>query len=221
MDIITSVLNWGPIRAWIKRNQGKPEPDEALDAENAPVTLDEQTIVSGFYEYGNWEEDVPTGHAYYFPDDGIVKIYYRHWPMYSSPVTEKEEKQATDGFNAEAIFEAFMQEKSMAIIDDEFRDPEYMKTFLDGDDDDYESKNFESGDVVGYWIPFPWDWDQGRFYFFRLSDLQRITKEGEELGPGMWTTGVFPSKNTNHDICKIDDAEKFFREHIGVPGKVD
>ena len=61
----------------------------------------------------------------------------------------------------------------------------------------------------------------GPLLLFRISDEKRITKEGEEMAPGHWSTGVFPIENTNHDICKIDDSEKFFREHIGVPDEVD
>ena len=79
---------------------------------------------------------------------------------------------------------------------------------------------FESGDVFGYWIPFPWDDDEGRVYFFRDVEghgkLDRITKYGETLGSGsLHTTGKFSSTNTNLNFCTRDNAKQFFLDHWG------
>jgi hypothetical protein len=204
-------IGWLFIKHWyIPMWQARPEPDEKADAENAPINFSEK-VVTGVWGYGSQDEYHPEGHGYYFPDDGLIKIYYRHWE--GEPVTEKEEKPATDEADAKAIFEAFMQEKSMALIDNEFYDPEFMALFLDGDDDDYESLNFESGDVAGFWIPFPWDWDEGRVYFYRgpKGNLRRITKYGDPLpSDPHFATGKFPSKNTNKDFCTL---EQDFQEH--------
>ena len=210
-------IGWLFIKYWyVPRSQAKPEPDEKADAENAPISF-RDPVVTGHWDYGDQDDWIPEGHGYYFPDDGIIKIYYRHWE-WGQPITEKEQKPATDEADANAIFEAFMQEKSMAIIDDEFRDHDYLQGHLGFDDDGPQTLTFESGDVFGYWIPFPWDWDQGRVYFFRDVEghvkLDRITKYGETLHPSH-STKTFPSTNTNQDFCTRDNAKQFFLDHWG------
>jgi hypothetical protein len=201
MDIITSVLNWGPIRAWIKRSSRKPGADEALDAQITDIHFID-TVVSNYYEYGTWDEEVPEGHGYYIADQGIVRIYYRIWE-FGNPITKRVSMRATDETDAKAIFDAFIRNKSLALIDDEFTNLDLVKASFDNDDSGDEVGQglvFESDDVTGYWIPFPWDWDEGRFYPFRGAH--------RDTSPA-W----------NDRFCTRAEAQDYFLENWGTPLK--
>ena len=105
-----------------------------------------------------------------------------------------------------------MTEKSLALIDFELRDEEYLQLSAEIHElelEEHSSLTFQFGDVTGYWVPFPWNIIDGRFYVFR--DGHRITKSGEELPPKSMGS-EFPTTNFNHDICKRADAKKYFLE---------
>ena len=111
-----------------------------------------------------------------------------------------------------------MTEKSLALVDFELRDEEYLQLVSEIRElelEEHSSLTFKFGDVTGYWVPFPWNIDDGRFYLFR--DGHRITKSGEDVH---FDAMEFPTTNTNHDFCKRNDAEKYFRD-LCRPEKAD
>ena len=203
MELLYSLSpNWEPIPDLTKRWSRKPDADEVADAENSDRHMI-QRVVTERWGYESLDEDRPEAHSYYLvsePEVGqsTLRIYYRHWESYS-PETEKTEKPASDKADAEAIFDAFMRKKSLAIIDEEFMNLDLVSGH---DNDQMEALEraitFESGDVTGYWVPLPWDYDEGRFYCFR--DGHRTTESGEE----------------NDHICMRDDVAEYFLEHWGA-----
>ena len=210
--------NWEPIPDLTKRWSRKPDADEVADAENS-YSHWIQRVVTERWGHGSLDEDVPEAHSYYLVSEpevtqSTLRIYYRHWE-WGNPVTDRVSTLVKLGGGetpADVIFKDFMREKSLALIDFELRDEEYLQLSAEIHElelEEHSSLTFEFGDVTGYWVPFPWNIIDGRFYFFRGG--HRITKSGEELAPESMDS-EFPTTNFNHDICKRADAEKYFLE---------
>ena len=225
MELLYSLSpNWEPIPDLTKRWSRKPDADEVADAENSYSHWIER-VVTERWGHDSLDEDVPEAHAYYLVSEpevtqSTLRIYYRHWE-WGNPVTERVSILVDgDELAADAIFQEFMTEKSLAIIDLEFRDEEYLQLNAEERElkhDLHSSLTFEFGDVTAYWVPFPWNIDNGRFYLFR--DGHRITKSGEELALKL-IDSEFPTTNFNHDTCKRADAEKYFQD-LCRPDKAD
>ena len=217
MELLYSLsANWEPIPDLTKRWSRKPDANEIADAENSYSHWIERVVTE---RWGNesLDEDRPEAHGYYLVSDpevgqSTLRIYYRHWE-WGNPVTERVSMLVNGGETAASqIFRDFLTEKSLAIIDLEFREEEYLQLSAEERElklDLHSSLTFAFGDVTAYWVSFPWNTYDGRFYLFR--DGHRITKSGEELPPKSMDS-EFPTINLNHDVCKRADAEKCFQD---------
>ena len=223
MELLYSLSpNWEPIPDLTKRWSRKPDADEVADAENS-YSHWIQRVVTERWGHGSLDEDVPEAHSYYLvsePEVGqsTLRIYYRHWE-WGNPVTERVSILVDgDELAADAIFKDFMREKSLALIDFELRDEEYLQLVSEIRElelEEHSSLTFKFGDVTGCWVPFPWNIVDGRFYIFR--DGHRITKSGEDVH---FDVTEFPTTNTNLEFCKRADAEKYFQD-LCRPGNAD
>jgi len=217
---------WEPIPDKSKRWSRKPDPDEVADGENSSEHWIERVDTERWPspKRDPVDEDHPEAHGYYLtgePGEGprTLNIYYRHWES-DAPITERVSIPMGDSTDAEIAFTDFMREKSLALIDFELRDEEYLQLVSEIRElglEEHSSLTFKFGDVTAYWVPFPWNIDDGRFYLFR--DGQRITKSGEELPPKSMDS-EFPTINLNHDVCKRADAKKYF-QNLCRPDKAD
>ena len=227
MELLYSLDSyWKPIPDKSKRWSRKPDPDEVADGENSSEHWIERVDTERWPspKRDPVDEDHPEAHGYYLtgePGEGprTLNIYYRHWES-DAPITERVSIPMGDSTDAEIAFTDFMREKSLALIDFELRDEEYLQLVSEIRElelEEHSSLTFKFGDVTAYWVPFPWNIDDGRFYLFR--DGQRITKSGEELPPKSMDS-EFPTINLNHDVCKRADAEKYF-QNLCRPDKAD
>ena len=227
MELLYSLDSyWEPIPDKSKRWSRKPDPDEVADGENSSEHWIERVDTERWPspKRDPVDEDHPEAHGYYLtgePGEGprTLNIYYRHWES-DAPITERVSMPMGDSTDAEIAFTDFMREKSLALIDFELRDEEYLQLVSEIRElelEEHSSLTFKFGDVTAYWVPFPWNIDDGRFYLFR--DGQRITKSGEELPPKSMDS-EFPTINLNHDVCKRADAEKYF-QNLCRPDKAD
>ena len=227
MELLYSLDSyWEPIPDKSKRWSRKPDPDEVADGENSSEHWIERVDTERWPspKRDPVDEDHPEAHGYYLtgePGEGprTLNIYYRHWES-DAPITERVSMPIGDSTDAEIAFTDFMREKSLALIDFELRDEEYLQLVSEIRElelEEHSSLTFKFGDVTAYWVPFPWNIDDGRFYLFR--DGQRITKSGEELPPKSMDS-EFPTINLNHDVCKRADAEKYF-QNLCRPDKAD
>ena len=213
--------NWEPIPDLTKRWSRKPDADEMADAENSYSHMI-QRVVTERWGYESLDEDCPEAHGYYLtgePGEGprTLNIYYRHWES-DAPITERVSIPMGDSTDAEIAFTDFMREKSLALIDFELRDEEYLQLVSEIRElelEEHSSLTFKFGDVTGCWVPFPWNIVDGRFYIFR--DGHRITKSGEDVH---FDVTEFPTTNTNLEFCKRADAEKYFQD-LCRPGNAD
>ena len=227
MELLYSLDSyWKPIPDLTKRWSRKPDADEVADGENSSEHWIERVDTERWPspKRDPVDEDHPEAHGYYLtgePGEGprTLNIYYRHWES-DAPITERVSMPMGDSTDAEIAFTDFMREKSLALIDFELRDEEYLQLVSEIRElelEEHSSLTFKFGDVTAYWVPFPWNIDDGRFYLFR--DGQRITKSGEELPPKSMDS-EFPTINLNHDVCKRADAEKYFQD-LCRPDKAD
>ena len=105
------------------------------------------------------DEDHPEAHGYYLtgePGEGprTLNIYYRHWES-DAPITERVSMPMGDSTDAEIAFTDFMREKSLALIDFELRDEEYLQLVSEIRElelEEHSSLTFKFGDVTGCWV---------------------------------------------------------------------
>ena len=228
MELLYSLdSSWEPIPDKSKRWSRKPDADEVADGEKSSEHWIERVVTErwGYAKLDPFDEDHPEAHGYYLisePDIGqsTLRIYYRHWES-DAPITERVSMLIEGGSTgAQIAYREFLTEKSLALIDFELRDEEYLQLVSEIRElelEEHSSLTFKFGDVTAYWVPFPWNIDDGRFYLFR--DGQRITKSGEELPPKSMDS-EFPTIDLNHDVCKRADAEKYF-QNLCRPDKAD
>ena len=225
MELLYSLdSSWEPIPDNSKRWSRKPDADEVADGEKSSEHWIERVVTErwGYAKLDPFDEDHPEAHGYYLisePDIGqsTLRIYYRHWES-DAPITERVSMPMGDSTDAEIAFTDFMREKSLALIDFELRDEEYLQLVSEIRElelEEHSSLTFKFGDVTGCWVPFPWNIVDGRFYIFR--DGHRITKSGEGV---YFDVTEFPTTNTNLEFCKRADAEKYFQD-LCRPGNAD
>ena len=225
MELLYSLdSSWEPIPDKSKRWSRKPDADEVADGENSSEHWIERVDTERWPspKRDPVDEDHPEAHGYYLtgePGEGprTLNIYYRHWES-DAPITERVSIPMVDSTDAEIAFTDFMREKSLALIDFELRDEEYLQLVSEIRElelEEHSSLTFKFGDVTGCWVPFPWNIVDGRFYIFR--DGHRITKSGEDVH---FDVTEFPTTNTNLEFCKRADAEKYFQD-LCRPGNAD
>ena len=226
MELLYSLdSSWEPIPDKSKRWSRKPDADEVADGEKSSEHWIERVVTErwGYAKLDPFDEDHPEAHGYYLisePDIGqsTLRIYYRHWES-DAPITERVSMLIEGGSTgAQIAYREFLTEKSLALLDFELRDEEYLQLVSEIRElelEEHSSLTFKFGDVTGCWVPFPWNIVDGRFYIFR--DGHRITKSGEDVH---FDVTEFPTTNTNLEFCKRADAEKYFQD-LCRPGNAD